>query len=81
MAGGGVNSHNPIDQTSTPKPEIHVAVEVGGNWGTYVTVHAYAPPRDPTSARRRCQECVEHGHLIDEPAAKLADEGIWWSLQ
>jgi len=26
-------------------------------------------------------KCDEHRHLIDEPAAKLADEGIWWSLQ
>src|SRR6516165_12674662 len=27
-------------------------------------------------------KCIEHGHLIDEPSAKLlADEGIWWSLQ
>jgi len=27
-------------------------------------------------------KCIEHGHLIDEPTAKLlADEGIWWSVQ
>jgi imidazolonepropionase-like amidohydrolase len=27
-------------------------------------------------------KCIEHGHLIDEPTAKLmADKGIWWSLQ
>jgi imidazolonepropionase-like amidohydrolase len=27
-------------------------------------------------------KCIEHGHPIDEPTAKLlADKGIWWSLQ
>ena len=36
---------------------------------------------DPTSGRRGVK-CIEHGHLIDEPTAKLlAEKGIWWSLQ
>jgi imidazolonepropionase-like amidohydrolase len=82
MAGGGVNSpHNPIESTQYTEPEIRAAVEAADNWGTYVTVHAYTPPaiRQAVAAGVKC---IEHGHLIDEPTAKLlADKGIWWSLQ
>ena len=49
--------------------------------GTYVTVHAYTP-RAIRQAVAAGVKCIEHGHLIDEPTAKLlADKGIWWSLQ
>ena len=82
MAGGGVNSpYNPIESVQYTEPEIRAAVEAANNWGTYVTVHAYTPPaiRQAVAAGVKC---IEHGHLIDEPTAKLlADKGIWWSLQ
>src|ERR1700730_5560349 len=82
MAGGGVSSpHNPIESTQFTEPELHAAVEAAENWGTYVAVHAYTPAaiRQATAAGVKC---IEHGHLIDEPTAKLlADKGIWWSLQ
>ena len=82
MAGGGVNSpHNPIESTQYTEPEIRAAVEAAENWGTYVTVHAYTP-RAIQQAVAAGVKCIEHGHLIDEPTAKLlADKGIWWSLQ
>ena len=82
MAGGGVNSpHNPIESTQYTEPEIRAAVEAAENWGTYVTVHAYTP-RAIRQAVAAGVKCIEHGHLIDEPTAKLlADKGIWWSLQ
>ncbi len=82
MAGGGVNSpHNPIELTQYTEAEIHAAVEAAENWGTYVTVHAYLP-RAIRQAIAAGVKCIEHGHLIDEPTAKLlADKGIWWSLQ
>jgi imidazolonepropionase-like amidohydrolase len=82
MAGGGVNSpHNPIESTQYTEAEIRAAVEAADNWGTYVTVHAYTP-RAIRQALAAGVKCIEHGHLIDEPTAKLlADEGIWWSLQ
>src|ERR1700676_1624568 len=82
MAGGGVSSpHNPIESTQFTEAELHAAVEAAENWGTYVAVHAYTP-----AAIRQAivagVKCIEHGHLIDEPTAKLlADKGIWWSLQ
>jgi len=82
MAGGGVASpYNPIESTQYTEPEIRAAVEAADNWGTYVTVHAYMP-RAIRQAVAAGVKCIEHGHLIDEPTAKLlADEGIWWSVQ
>ena len=82
MAGGGVASpYNPIESTQYTEPEIRAAVEAAENWGTYVTVHAYTP-RAIRQAVAAGVKCIEHGHLIDEPTAKLlADKGIWWSLQ
>ena len=45
------------------------------------TLHAYTP-RAIRQAIDAGVKCIEHGHLIDEPTAKLlADKGIWWSLQ
>ena len=44
-------------------------------------MHAYTP-RAIRQAIDAGVKCIEHGHLIDEPTAKLlADKGIWWSLQ
>lgn len=82
MAGGGVASpYNPIESTQYTEPEIRAAVEAAENWGTYVTVHAYIP-RAIQQAVAAGVKCIEHGHLIDEPTAKLlAAKGIWWSLQ
>ncbi len=82
MAGGGVASpYNPIESTQYTEAEIRAAVEAAGNWGTYVAVHAYTP-RAIRQAVAAGVKCIEHGHLIDEPTAKLlADKGIWWSLQ
>ena len=43
-AGGGVASpHSPLDVSTFTEPELHAAVEAAGNWGTYVSVHAYTP--------------------------------------
>jgi imidazolonepropionase-like amidohydrolase len=82
MAGGGVASpYNPIESTQYTERELRAAVEAAENWGTYVTVHAYTP-RAIQQASAAGVKCIEHGHLIDEPTAKLmAEEGIWWSLQ
>ena len=82
MAGGGVASpYNPLESTQYTEPEIRAAVEAADNWGTYVTVHAYTP-RAIRQAIAAGVKCIEHGHLIDEPTARLlAEKGIWWSLQ
>jgi imidazolonepropionase-like amidohydrolase len=81
-AGGGVASpHSPLDASTFTEAELRAAVEAAENWGTYVTVHAYTPE----SIRRSIAagvKCIEHGHLMDEPTAKLiAEKGIWLSTQ
>jgi imidazolonepropionase-like amidohydrolase len=81
-AGGGVASpHSPLDASTFTEAELRAAVEAAENWGTYVTVHAYTSE----SIRRAIAagvKCIEHGHLMDEPTAKLiADNGVWLSMQ
>jgi imidazolonepropionase-like amidohydrolase len=81
-AGGGVASpHSPLDVTTFTEPELRAAVEAAENWGTYVTVHAYTP----ASIQRAIAagvKCIEHGHLMDEPTARLiAERDVWLSTQ
>ena len=81
-AGGGVASpHSPLDASTFTEAELRAAVEAAENWGTYVTVHAYTPA-SIQGAIDAGVKCIEHGHLMDEPTAKLiAEKGIWLSTQ
>jgi len=81
-AGGGVASpHSPLDVATFTEPELRAAVEAAENWGTYVTVHAYTSPTMQRAIAAGVK-CIEHGHLMDEPTAKLmAERGVWLSLQ
>ena len=81
-AGGGVASdYDPLDVTEYTSDEVAAAVEAAGNWGTYVTVHAYTPAAIRMAVDAGVK-CVEHGQLIDEPTAKqMAEKGTWWCLQ
>lgn len=81
-AGGGVSSpHSPLDVITFTEPEVRAAVEAAGNWGTYVTVHAYTPAVIDQAIRAGVR-CIEHGHLMDDATAKeIADNGIWLSTQ
>jgi imidazolonepropionase-like amidohydrolase len=81
-AGGGVASpHSPLDASTFTEAELRAAVEAAGNWGTYVTVHAYTP-ESIQRAIAAGVKCIEHGHLMDEATAKLiAEKGIWLSTQ
>ena len=82
MGGGGVASdYDPIHTLQPSPEEIRAAVQAAGDWGTYVTAHAYT-----TEAVQRLVEngvrMIEHGLLIDEETAKLcADEGVVISTQ
>ena len=81
-AGGGVASPNsPLDASTFTEAELRAAVDAAESWGTYVTVHAYTP----VSIQRAIAagvKCIEHGHLMDEPTARLiAEKGIWLSTQ
>ncbi len=81
-AGGGVASpHSPLDVSTFTEAELRAAVEAAGNWGTYVTVHAYTP-RAIQTAIGVGVKVIEHGHLMDEATARMmADKGIWLSIQ
>ncbi|MBK7952705.1 MAG: amidohydrolase family protein [Candidatus Accumulibacter sp.] len=81
-AGGGVASpHSPLDASTFTEVELRAAVEAAGNWGTYVTVHAYTP-ESIGRAIAAGVKCIEHGHLMDDATAKLiAEKGIWLSTQ
>ena len=81
-AGGGVASPNsPLDVSTFTEAELRAAVEAAENWGTYVTVHAYTPAAIQRAIAAGVK-CIEHGHLMDEPTAKLiAERGIWLSTQ
>jgi len=81
-AGGGVASpHSPLDVATFTTPELRAAVEAAENWGTYVTVHAYTPETIRRSVEAGVK-VIEHGHLMDEPTARLlAERGIWLSIQ
>jgi imidazolonepropionase-like amidohydrolase len=81
-AGGGVASpHSPIDVSTFTEAELRAAVEAAENWGTYVTVHAYTPAAIQRAIAAGVK-VIEHGHLMDEAAARMiADKGIWLSIQ
>src|SRR5215813_6791400 len=81
-AGGGVSSpHSPIDASTFTEAELRAAVEAAGNWGTYVTVHAFTPEAIQRAIAAGVK-CIEHGFLMDEATAKLiAGKGVWLSPQ
>jgi imidazolonepropionase-like amidohydrolase len=81
-AGGGVSSpHSPIDASTFTEAELRAAVEAAGNWGTYVTVHAFTSEAIQRAIAAGVK-CIEHGFLMDEATAKLiASKGVWLSPQ
>lgn len=82
VASGGVSSpRSPLHASAFTEPELRAAAEAAGDWGTYVTAHAY-PPAPIRRAIAAGVTCIEHGHLMDEATAKLmAEKGIWLSIQ
>ena len=81
-AGGGVASpHSPLDVSTFNEDELRAAVQAAENWGTYVGVHAYTPAAIQRAIAAGVK-VIEHGHLMDDPTAKLiAQKGIWLSFQ
>ena len=65
-AGGGVSSpHSPLDAVTFTPAELRAATEAAGNWGTYVTVHAYTPEA-VRQAIAAGVKVIEHGSLLDD---------------
>ncbi|MBV9908121.1 MAG: amidohydrolase family protein [Hyphomicrobiales bacterium] len=82
VGGGGVSSpRTTLDMLTFSEPELRAGVEAAADRNTYVAVHAY-PPAAIRRAIAAGVQCIEHGHLMDEPTAKLmADKGVWLSIQ
>jgi imidazolonepropionase-like amidohydrolase len=70
MSGGVASPYDPLDSLQFSLDEVRTAVEEAAAFGRYVCAHAYTP-----EAITRAAQCgvraIEHGNLIDEPAAKL----------
>ena len=76
MVSGGVASpYDPLDSRQYSLPEIAAAVEESEAFGRYTLAHAYTPEAI-TRAVSQGVRTIEHGNLIDAPAAQaLAAKG------
>ncbi|MDB6009728.1 MAG: hypothetical protein JWL65_1978 [Gammaproteobacteria bacterium] len=74
MVSGGVASpYDPLDSRQFSLPEIAAAVEEATAFKRYVLAHAYTPEAI-TRAVTQGVRTIEHGNLIDAPAAQLLAE-------
>ncbi|MDR6434824.1 amidohydrolase family protein [Brucella pseudogrignonensis] len=82
MVGGGVSSfYDPLDSIQFTAAEIQAAVNAASDWGTYVCAHVYTSAGIKRALDNGVQ-CIEHGQLADdETIRRIADEGVWWSIQ
>ncbi|MDT0302466.1 metal-dependent hydrolase family protein [Streptomonospora wellingtoniae] len=82
MAGGGVASaYDPLEVSEYTPDELRAAVEAAEDWGTYVSVHVYAPAGIERAVEAGVKS-IEHGHLAEESTiALLAQRGTWLSTQ
>lgn len=74
MAGGGVATpSDPIDMVQYTEAEIRVAVEEAAKRRTYAFAHAYVPDAIIQAVRAGVRS-IEHGNLLDAPAATVMAE-------
>ncbi len=73
MSGGVASPYDPLDSLQYSPGEVAAAVEEAHAFGRYVCAHAYTPEAI-TRAMQGGVRTIEHGNLIDEPAARLMAE-------
>ncbi|MCF3932706.1 amidohydrolase family protein [Acuticoccus sp. M5D2P5] len=73
MSGGVASPYDPLDSLQFSPGEVKAAVEEANAFGRYVCAHAYSPEAI-TRAAHAGVRTIEHGNLIDEPAAALMAE-------
>ena len=73
MSGGVASPYDPLDSMQFSVGEVAAAVEEANAFGRYVCAHAYTPEAI-TRAAHAGVRTIEHGNLIDEPAAELMAE-------
>src|SRR6187397_3258016 len=77
MSGGVASPYDPLDSQQFSDGEVSAAVEEATAFGRYVCAHAYSAEAI-TRAAHAGVRTIEHGNLIDEPAAKLmAEKGMF----
>jgi imidazolonepropionase-like amidohydrolase len=77
MSGGVASPYDPLDSLQFTPEEASAAVEEAHAFGRYVCAHAYTPEAI-TRAAHAGVRTIEHGNLVDEPAAKLmAERGMF----
>ncbi len=77
MSGGVASPYDPLDSLQFSPQEVAAAVEEAQAFGRYVCAHAYTPEAI-TRAAHAGVRTIEHGNLIDGPAAKLmAEKGMF----
>ncbi|MDJ0847345.1 MAG: amidohydrolase family protein [Myxococcota bacterium] len=74
MASGGVASpSDPIWNLQYSPEEMRAIVEEAAGWRTYAMAHAYTPEAIARAVEAGVRT-IEHGNLIDAPAARLMKE-------
>ena len=77
MSGGVASPYDPLDSLQFSMGEVKAAVEEAEAFGRYVCAHAYSAEAI-TRAAHAGVRTIEHGNLIDEPAAALmAEKGMF----
>jgi imidazolonepropionase-like amidohydrolase len=77
LSGGVTSQHDRIDARQFSDDEVRAAVEEAENVGSYVTGHAYTSDAI-TRAVNLGVRCIEHGNLLDAPAADaMAEAGSY----
>ena len=70
MSGGVASPYDPLDSLQFSPEEVAAAVEEAHAFGRYVCAHAYSVEAIARAAHAGVRT-IEHGNLIDEPAARL----------
>ena len=70
LSGGVVSPTDPLTSAQYTDEELEAIVHEARSWGTYVAAHAYTAAAI-TRAAKAGVRTIEHGNLIDAPAAKL----------
>ena len=72
MAGGGLSSqYDPVQTQQYTLEEMKAAVSAASDYGTYVMAHLYTT-ESIKRALRAGVKSLEHAHLIDDEAARIA---------
>ena len=74
LSGGVVSPSDPLASAQYTDEELEAIVHEARSWDTYVAAHAYTAAAI-TRAAKAGVRTIEHGNLIDAPAAKLLAAG------